>query len=96
MDLEPEKIREEYGEHKFGQSCLLARRLIESGVTEPSHIGDLEICAHLARELSVFRSARDDVHVATAVQGDLDHHVRAGPEPVDRQRPTLGQLTAPQ
>jgi Protein of unknown function (DUF1501) len=29
---EPEKIREKYGMNRFGQSCLLARRLIEAGV----------------------------------------------------------------
>ena len=29
---EDEKLREGYGRHKFGQSCLLARRLIEAGV----------------------------------------------------------------
>src|SRR3974377_370710 len=27
-----EKIREKYGLNRFGQSCLLARRLIEAGV----------------------------------------------------------------
>jgi hypothetical protein len=29
---EPEKIRERYGWHDFGQSCILARRLVEAGV----------------------------------------------------------------
>jgi hypothetical protein len=29
---EPEKLREEYGRNNFGQSCLLARRLVEAGV----------------------------------------------------------------
>ena len=29
---EPEKVRERYGMTRFGQSCLLARRLIEAGV----------------------------------------------------------------
>jgi uncharacterized protein (DUF1501 family) len=33
LDEEPAKLREQYGEHKFGQACLLARRLIESGVS---------------------------------------------------------------
>ncbi|MFM7072055.1 MAG: DUF1501 domain-containing protein [Planctomycetota bacterium] len=32
LDDEPSDIRDDYGRHKFGQSCLLARRLIESGV----------------------------------------------------------------
>lgn len=29
---EPDSIKESYGRHKFGQSCLLARRLVEAGV----------------------------------------------------------------
>ena len=33
IDQEPEYVRAAYGSHKFGQSCLLARRLVEVGVT---------------------------------------------------------------
>jgi uncharacterized protein (DUF1501 family) len=33
IDKEPAKVREAYGSGQFGQGCLLARRLIESGVT---------------------------------------------------------------
>jgi hypothetical protein len=32
LDQEPTKVRERYGLTRFGQSCLLARRLIERGV----------------------------------------------------------------
>jgi hypothetical protein len=32
LDDEPEKLRDEYGRNLFGQSCLLARRLVERGV----------------------------------------------------------------
>lgn len=32
LSQEPEKVRERYGKNRFGQCCLLARRLIESGV----------------------------------------------------------------
>src|SRR6266446_4641887 len=32
LHREPEAIREKYGQNRFGQSCLLARRLIEAGV----------------------------------------------------------------
>ena len=32
LDDEPEKTRERYGRGRFGQSCLMARRLIERGV----------------------------------------------------------------
>jgi hypothetical protein len=32
LDAEPAKLRDRYGRHKFGQGCLLARRLIEQNV----------------------------------------------------------------
>jgi hypothetical protein len=32
LGAEPQRLRERYGYSKFGQSCLLARRLIEAGV----------------------------------------------------------------
>ena len=31
LSREPETVRDAYGRHQFGQSCLLARRLIEAG-----------------------------------------------------------------
>ena len=45
---EPATVRERYGMHKFGQSCLLARRLIEAGtrlvtVNFPREPGDFSI-----------------------------------------------------
>ena len=32
IDTEDPKLRDRYGRHRFGQSCLLARRLIQAGV----------------------------------------------------------------
>ncbi len=32
LSAEPEQLRDRYGRHTYGQSCLLARRLVESGV----------------------------------------------------------------
>jgi hypothetical protein len=32
LTLEPQEIRDEYGDNNFGQGCLLARRLVSSGV----------------------------------------------------------------
>jgi hypothetical protein len=32
LTAEPDRVRDRYGREKFGQSCLLARRLIEAGV----------------------------------------------------------------
>jgi hypothetical protein len=33
LDEEPDRLRDEYGRHKFGQACLLTRRLVEAGVS---------------------------------------------------------------
>ena len=33
LDEEPAKMRDEYGRHRFGQACLMARRLVETGVS---------------------------------------------------------------
>src|SRR5213078_4273709 len=33
LDQEPEKVRDRYGRSQFGQSVLLARRLVEAGVS---------------------------------------------------------------
>jgi len=33
LDSEPEKLRDAYGRNAFGQGCLLARRLVEAGVS---------------------------------------------------------------
>ena len=32
LNEEPTKVREAYGMNRFGQGCLMARRLVESGV----------------------------------------------------------------
>ncbi len=32
LNAEPEKLRDEYGRNSLGQSCLMARRLVEAGV----------------------------------------------------------------
>jgi hypothetical protein len=47
LSREPRTLRERYGAHKFGQSCLLARRLVEAGVrlvtvNWPREPGDLD------------------------------------------------------
>ncbi len=33
LDLEPDRVRDRYGRSAFGQGCLMARRLIEAGVS---------------------------------------------------------------
>jgi hypothetical protein len=41
LDAEPKEVRDAYGRNKFGQGCLLARRLVERGVpfVEVTHGG---------------------------------------------------------
>jgi hypothetical protein len=33
LSREPQALREKYGDHRYGQRCLMARRLVESGVS---------------------------------------------------------------
>jgi hypothetical protein len=42
LDEEPSEVRDAYGRNRFGQGCLLARRLVERGVpfVEVTHAGD--------------------------------------------------------
>jgi hypothetical protein len=48
LAAEPDGVRDRYGRHPFGQSCLLARRLVEAGVPlvtvywNAPHIDDLQ------------------------------------------------------
>ncbi len=48
LAAEPDRVRDSYGRHPFGQSCLLARRLVEAGVPlvtvywNAPHIDDLQ------------------------------------------------------
>src|SRR5205807_879093 len=32
VEREPARVREAYGPHRFGQCCLIARRLVEAGI----------------------------------------------------------------
>ena len=56
---EPQKLREQYGETNFGKGCLLARRLVERGVTFvevrsgnwDTHQDNFEQCAKNAAEV---------------------------------------------
>lgn len=48
LESEKPELRDRYGRHKFGQSCLLARRLVEAGVSLvqvnwPREPGDLSV-----------------------------------------------------
>src|SRR5262249_44280647 len=47
VDLEPAAVRRRYGSHRFGQCCLIARRLVEAGqpfvqVNWSSHVEPIE------------------------------------------------------
>ena len=56
---EPQKLRDQYGDSQFGKGCLLARRLVERGVTFvevrsgswDSHQNNFEQCSGLAADV---------------------------------------------
>ncbi len=51
IDREPDKVRDAYGRDSFGEKALLARRLVESGVT----------CVTISGRFGVFDNHGDDV-----------------------------------
>ena len=62
LSQEPERVRERYGMTRFGQCCLLARRLIESGVR----------CVTINTFLTVFDEVTWDIHGSkpfTSIEG---------------------------
>ena len=45
LDSEPDRLRDRYGRHRFGQSLLLARRLTEAGVPMVAvHFNEMTVC----------------------------------------------------
>jgi hypothetical protein len=45
LDAEPAAVRDRYGRHRFGQACLLARRLTEAGVPLVAiHFNEMTVC----------------------------------------------------
>lgn len=59
IDREPQNVREAYGDSQFGKGCLLARRLIETGVTFvevnlgnwDTHFDNFDKCKDLCTQL---------------------------------------------
>jgi hypothetical protein len=77
---EPSKVRERYGWHHFGQSCLLARRLVEAGVPlitvywNAPHIDDLQ---HWDTHKDAFQRLKNHLlppfdRAITAILSDLE------------------------
>jgi uncharacterized protein (DUF1501 family) len=48
LSREPDAIRDRYGRHQWGQQCLLARRLVESGVDIVTTEFDGPLCGRVA------------------------------------------------
>ncbi len=48
LSLEPTRVRERYGLHAWGQQCLMARRLVESGVDVVTTEFDGPLCGRVA------------------------------------------------
>ena len=65
LEKEPKEMREKYGLNRFGQCCLLARRLIEAGVR----------CVTVNTFLTVFNEVTWDIHGTnpfTSIEGMRD------------------------
>jgi uncharacterized protein (DUF1501 family) len=71
LNKEPDKLRDEYGRNQFGAGCLLARRLVESGVTFvevtlngwDTHNDNFERSARLAEQVDKpFAALLADLH----------------------------------
>ena len=83
LTKEPRKVRERYGMTRFGQSCLLARRLIEAGVRFVT----------VNTFITVFDEITWDIHGSkpfTSIAGMRDNrraHVRSGLQRADRGPP---------
>jgi hypothetical protein len=78
LDLEPAASRIEYGATRFGQSCLLARRLVESGV----------------RFIQVTWPARSDDEPAPGPDGSWDTHRNNFPMLRDHRCPVFDRAAA--
>lgn len=80
LNREPATVRQRYGRHMFGKGCLLARRLVESGVTlvqvnwqrdTPADEQPMWDC-HYMLQTSMKRNAPPMDHGYTALLEDLD------------------------
>ena len=75
LEHEPDRVRESYGRNIYGQSVLLARRLIEAGTARGLHLLGAGRQRHLGHARQELREA----------QGDAAAAVRRGPvEPFER------------
>lgn len=62
LDHEPEALRERYGQHRFGQSLLLARRLAEAGVPMIAiHFNHMTRCDGWDTHAKNFEACRDEL-----------------------------------
>ena len=48
LSLEPDRVRDRYGRHSWGQQCLMARRLVEAGVDVVATEFDGPLCGRVA------------------------------------------------
>jgi len=62
LKREPEAIRQRYGQHRFGQSLLLARRLVEAGVPMIAiHFNHMTRCDGWDTHAKNFDACRDEL-----------------------------------
>ncbi len=62
LDSEPASLRERYGKNRFGQACLLARRLTESGVPFVAiHFNEMTICDGWDTHSKIFEALQTEL-----------------------------------
>jgi hypothetical protein len=62
LDGEPARVRDRYGRHRFGQTMLLARRLVEAGVpTIAVHFNEMTVCDGWDTHSKNFEACKDEL-----------------------------------
>lgn len=78
LDGEPAATRERYGQHRFGRAMLLARRLVEAGVSYVAiHFNEMTVCDGWDTHSNNFEGLRGELlpmvdQSLSALVGDLD------------------------
>ena len=84
IDDEPAALRERYGEHRFGQALLVARRLAEAGVPLIAvHFNEMTVCDGWDTHSKNFEACRTELlpmldQSLSALLEDLDERGRLG------------------
>jgi hypothetical protein len=84
LDGEPDRVRDRYGRHRFGQTLLLARRLTEVGVPMVAvHFNEMTVCDGWDTHSKNFEALQSELlpfldQGLSALIDDLDQRGRLG------------------